>query len=194
MRADFKDPNGNWTAINIYVAGLVYNTDLVKEADVPKKADDLLDPKWNGRKITYTMQYTVSGLNGFFGGLEKERGTDKAKEFIAALHKNGGVAQNATPGAVLDTVASGQYAICIGCNTNGVAILTRKGAPVAMTTKVQPIVSFMSSLGVTKNAVSPNAARLFVEFSALQGSADDDGGEDGRDVGAHGFRDRSSRR
>lgn len=161
---EFKDPNGNWTAINIYVAGLVYNTDLVKEADVPKKADDLLDPKWHGRKITYTMQYTVSGLNGFFGGLEKERGTEKAKEFIAALHKNGGVAQNATPGAVLDTVASGQHAICIGCNTNGVAILTAKGAPVAMTTKVQPIVSFVSALGVTKNSKSPNAARLFVEF------------------------------
>lgn len=161
---EFKDPNGNWTAINIYVAGLVYNTDLVKPADVPQKADDLLDPKWHGRKITYTMQYTVSGLNGFYGGLEKERGEAKAKEFVAALHKNGGVAQNATPGAVLDTVASGQYAICIGCNTNGVAILTRKGAPVAMTTKVQPIVSFMSSLGVTKASTSPNAARLFIEF------------------------------
>jgi iron(III) transport system substrate-binding protein len=161
---EFKDPKGNWTAVNIYVAGLVYNSDVVKEADVPKKADDLLDPKWHGRKITYTMQFTVSGLNGFFGGLEKERGTEKAKEFITALHKNGGVAQNATPGAVLDTVASGQYAICIGCNTNGVAILTRKGAPVAMTTKVQPIVSFMSALGVTKNAASPNAARLFIEF------------------------------
>ena len=161
---DFKDANGNWTAVNIYVAGLAYNTDLVKEADVPKKVDDLLDPKWAGRKITYTMQYTVSGLNGFFGGLEKERGTEKAKEFIAQLHKKGGVAQNSTPGAVLDTVASGQYAICIGCNSNGVQILTKKGAPVAMSTKVQPIVSFVSALGVTKTAQSPNAARLFIEF------------------------------
>lgn len=160
---EFKDPNGNWTAINIYVAGLAYNTDLVKEADVPKKVDDLLDPKWHGRKITYTMQYTVSGLNGFFGGLEKERGTEKAKEFIAQLHKNGGVAQNATPGSVLNTVGSGQYAICIGCNSNGVQILTKKGAPVAMS-RVQPIVTFASALGISKNTQSPNAAKLFVEF------------------------------
>ncbi len=108
--ADFKDPNGNWTAINIYVAGLVYNTDLVKEADVPKKADDLLDPgNGNDRKITYTMQYTVSGLNGFFSGPEKERGTDKAKEFIAAVFtRMAALAQNATPGAVCsDTVCLG---------------------------------------------------------------------------------------
>lgn len=160
---EFKDPDGNWTAINIYVAGLAYNTDLVKEADVPKKVDDLLDPKWHGRKITYTMQYTVSGINGFFGGLEKERGTEKAKEFITQLHKNGAVAQNATPGSVLDTVGSGQYPICIGCNSNGVQILTKKGAPVAMT-RVQPIVTFVSALGISKNSQSPNAAKLFVEF------------------------------
>jgi iron(III) transport system substrate-binding protein len=161
---EFKDKDGNWTAINIYVAGVAYNTDLVKEADVPKKVEDLLDPKWAGRKITYTMQYTVSGLNGFLGGLEKERGADKARDFIAQLHKNGGVAQNATPSAVLDTVASGQYPICLGCNSNGVAILIKKGAPVAFSTKVQPIVSFVSALGVTKTAQSPNAARLFIEF------------------------------
>lgn len=160
---EFKDPNGNWTAINIYVAGLSYNTDLVKEADVPKKVEDLLDPKWQGRKITYTMQYTVSGINGFFGGLEKERGTEKAKEFIAQLHKNGAVAQNATPSAVLDNVASGQHAICLGCNSNGVEILQKKGAPVAFS-RIQPIVTFVSALGVTKAAASPNAARLFIEF------------------------------
>lgn len=161
--AEFKDPNGYWTANNIYVTGLAYNTDLVKPADLPKTIDDLLDPKWHGRKISYTMQFTVSGINGFFGALEKERGTEKAREFIAALHKNGAVAQNVTPGAVLNTVSSGQHQLCIGCNFNNVETLTKKGAPVAIA-KIQPFVTFFSAVGVMKNAPNPNAARLFLEF------------------------------
>lgn len=160
----YKHPDGYWTAINLYVSGLAYNTDQVKGADVPKTVDDLLDPKWAGRRITYTMQYTVSGINGFYGGLEKERGPDKARAFIAQLHKNGAVAQNALPGATLDGVASGQYAFCIGCNSNQVHGFKRKGAPVEMSS-VQPIVTFFSAMGITRAARSPNAARLFVEYA-----------------------------
>lgn len=164
LDAAYKDANGNWTAVNLYVAGLAYNTDLVKGGDIPKKVDDLLDPKWGNRKIAYTMQYTVSGINGFFGGLEKERGTEKAKEFITALHKNGAVAMNVTPAGTADALASGQIAFCIGCNNNHLDGFKRKGAPVEFSTTVQPIVTFFSAMGVTKNATSPNAARLFVEY------------------------------
>ena len=109
----YKDPAGHWTAVQLFVAGLSYNKDLVKAADVPKTVDDLLDPKWHGRKITYTMQFTVSGINGFYGALEKERGPEKAREFIAKLHKQGAVAQNVTPGGTADQLASGQFPLCL---------------------------------------------------------------------------------
>ncbi len=160
---DYKDANGNWTAVNLYVAGLAYNTDLVKGADIPKKIDDLLDPKWSGRKIAYTMQYTVSGINGFFGALEKERGTEKARDFIDKLHKNGAVAQNVTPAGTADAIASGQFAFCIGCNNNHIDEYKKKGAPVEFS-NIQPLVAFFSAAGITKAAPHPNAARLFVEF------------------------------
>lgn len=163
LDAAYKDPNGHWTAVNLYVAGLAYNTDLVKGADIPKTVDDLLDPKWHGRKITYTMQYTVSGINGFYGGLEKERGPEKAREFITKLHKNGAVAQNVTPAGTADALASGQFPLCIGCNANQMELLKRRGAPVEFS-NVAPIVSFYSAMGITKAATSPNAARLFIEF------------------------------
>lgn len=163
LDAAYKDPDGHWTAVNLFVAGLSYNTELVKGADIPKTADDLLDPKWHGRKITYTMQFTVSGINGFFGGLEKERGTEKARAFITSLHKQGAVAQNVTPAGTADALASGQFPLCIGCNHNQMEMMKRRGAPVEIA-DVQPIVAFYSAMGVTKAAASPNAARLFVEY------------------------------
>jgi iron(III) transport system substrate-binding protein len=159
----YRDPNGNWTAVNSYVAGLAYNTELVKGADIPKTVDDLLDAKWHGRKITYTMQYTVSGINGFFGGLEKERGTEKARAFIAALNKNGAVAANVTPAGTADSLASGQFPLCIGCNANQIELLKKRGAPVEFSS-IQPIVSFFSAMGITKSGAYPNAARLFIEY------------------------------
>lgn len=161
--AAYKDPGGHWTAVQLFVAGLSYNTDLVKTADLPKTVDDLLDPKWHGRKITYTMQFTVSGINGFYGALEKERGPEKAREFLTKLHKQGAVAQNVTPGGTADQLASGQFPLCIGCNSNQMEMLKRKGAPVEFS-DVQPIVSFYSAMGITKAAANPNAARLFVEW------------------------------
>ncbi len=161
--AAYKDPAGYWTAVQLFVAGLSYNKDLVKAADVPKTVDDLLDPKWHGRKITYTMQFTVSGINGFYGALEKERGAEKAREFITKLHKQGAVAQNITPGGTADQLASGQFPLCLGCNSNQMEMLKVKGAPVEMT-EVQPLVSFYSAMGITKASANPNAARLFVEW------------------------------
>lgn len=161
--SEYKDPNGNWTAVNLYVAGLAYNTDLVKGADIPKKIDDLLDPKWAGRKIAYTVQYTVSGINGFYGALEKERGPEKARDFIERLHKNGAVAQNVTPAGTANGLASGEFAFCIGCNNNHVDEFKKKGAPMEFL-NIQPLVAFFSAAGITKAATHPNAARLFVEF------------------------------
>src|SRR5574341_311065 len=47
--AKFKDKDGQLTAMRVTPVGILYNTEMVKAADVPKSLDDLLDPKWQGK-------------------------------------------------------------------------------------------------------------------------------------------------
>lgn len=161
----FKDPDGYWTAMNVYIAGLAYNTDLVKPADVPTKIDDILDPKWSGRKIVFGAQYNPSGIIGLLGGLEKERGADAAREFGRKLRALNPIALDASPAGAADALASGQAAICIGCLNQHIQRAIDKGAPVKWMNNIQPIVAFFSHVGIVKNQSRPNAARLFVEWT-----------------------------
>src|SRR5215203_413538 len=62
--AEYKDPNGYWTAQVLYFQTLGYNPDLVPANDVPKSYRDLLDPKWKGR-LAWTAEEQLTGGLGF---------------------------------------------------------------------------------------------------------------------------------
>jgi iron(III) transport system substrate-binding protein len=47
--AKFRDKDGMLTAWRVTPVGVLYNTELVKAADVPRSLDDLLEPKWHGK-------------------------------------------------------------------------------------------------------------------------------------------------
>jgi ABC-type uncharacterized transport system YnjBCD substrate-binding protein len=57
--AEMKDPNGYWTATNLYFLTVAYNTDLVKPDEVPRSFADLLDPKWKGQ-MAWTSELVSS--------------------------------------------------------------------------------------------------------------------------------------
>jgi len=70
-----KDPNHKWHAFTIFCQAILVNTNLVKPADYPKNAKDLLNPAWkkaggvaladpNKSGTGYTI---VSGLSSAFG-------------------------------------------------------------------------------------------------------------------------------
>lgn len=43
-----RDDDWHWVAMEYFVIGLSYNTELLDESEVPRNYDDLLDPKWRG--------------------------------------------------------------------------------------------------------------------------------------------------
>jgi iron(III) transport system substrate-binding protein len=47
--AQFKDNDGVLTAFRHTPVSILYNTELVKAADLPQDFDDLLQPKWQHR-------------------------------------------------------------------------------------------------------------------------------------------------
>ena len=62
---DLKDKEGYWHAAYVIPWFLGYNTKMVKKDEVPKTYEDLLHPKWKGRKIalgTDNGSLVLSGL------------------------------------------------------------------------------------------------------------------------------------
>lgn len=49
--ADFRDPDGAYTAITVFAFSTVFNTAQIAEADAPRDAPDFLDPRLKGRIV-----------------------------------------------------------------------------------------------------------------------------------------------
>ena len=46
---EFRDPQYRWIGTNLQILVFMYNKDLLKAAEAPKKWSDLLDPKWKNK-------------------------------------------------------------------------------------------------------------------------------------------------
>jgi iron(III) transport system substrate-binding protein len=113
-------PTNYMVAITAPYYVFYYNTNKVKEADVPKTMDELLDPKWKGRIGTWARP---SGLEDFVAVWGEQQTIDYVKKL--ALQKphlydsNFTVAQNV--GSGIDDIAFTTYHTSIPT--------TEKGAP-----------------------------------------------------------------
>ena len=81
----FKDKDGILNAFRHTPISLLYNTELVKPADLPKGFDDLLDAKWQG-KISIPDPSRHTSTAQFLWNLQKIKG-DKWMDYVRALAK-----------------------------------------------------------------------------------------------------------
>lgn len=84
--AQYKDPEGYWTAFAARARVLIVNTDLVPEEQRPSSIRDLAEPKWKG-KVGMARPLTGTTLT-HFATLFEVWGDDQAKEFCEALLRN----------------------------------------------------------------------------------------------------------
>ncbi|HVO93225.1 MAG TPA: extracellular solute-binding protein, partial [Terriglobales bacterium] len=83
--ARFKEKDGMITPWRVLPISILYNTELVKAAELPKTFDDLLNPKWSG-KITIPDPTRHTTTAQFLWNLEKFKG-DKWLDYVKALAK-----------------------------------------------------------------------------------------------------------
>ena len=160
--ADIKDPNGHWTAMNLFFLTTAYNTNLVKPADVPHTYQDLLDPKWKG-KIAWTNDPTPQGPPGFINNILLAMGHDKGMAYLKQFAAQEPVFIPASQRVVLDKVISGEYPLAVMTFNHHSAISAAQGAPVAWI-RMEPLSESINLIGLLNDAPHPNAARLLVEF------------------------------
>lgn len=151
-----------------YVA-LIYNKELVKKADVPKRYQDLTDPKWKDKIVMAdpaTHPSTISWLIGLKENVFKSE--DEWMKFVKGLAANKPMFV-ASFGPTPAPVESGEKLIAISMPKY---IITKAPAPLDWARLEQPMFGTPRAIAVTSKAPHPNAARLFVDYWLSKKSMD----------------------
>lgn len=133
---------------------IVYNTNLVKPADVPKSYDDLLDPKWKGR-IT-TPRSPNPWVNLAFA-----MGDEKITALLTELVQKQDLKLLPTYPDVRTRVSTGEFALGVGADA---FTLERQGAPIAHA-PVAPLVLSPAAYNIMTDSKSPNLAKLWAYWA-----------------------------
>ena len=135
-----------------------YNKKTLPAKDVPKRWEDLLDPKWQGKLGVINSTHHWGRLAA--GPWGEEKTIDFIKKLSAQkplLTRAGEMAQRLILGEVL---------VSATLQDSQLHQSMESGAPLAFAEQVQPVISPEYHVGVLKNAPHPNAAHLFVAFMA----------------------------
>lgn len=171
--AHFKDPAGNWTAIDLYAAALVPNTKVLEEKNLPmpKGWNDLLNPVYKGMLI---MPNPASSGTGFLQVASllvmmdpdyksKPVEDNKAWDFLKELDKNMGqyIKSGSKPAKL---TAAGEYAV--GCSFAFVySSLKKKGFPVALVMPEEGAGYELEANALLKGAKNEAAAKKFLDWA-----------------------------
>ena len=152
-----NDSEGYWSGyyINPYVLG--YNTTSVKEDEIPKNYDELLEPRWKGNRIAID-----STAHGLLRGLAAAWGEDKAVAYLKRLAGQQPVMARASIMAV-DSLHTGNVSMVIARAPVIHGYKKKLGSPIDWIS-LGPVVAQVDAVMLSAHSRSPNAARLFVDF------------------------------
>ena len=154
---DLKDDKGYWTSVYVNSVVLGYNKNLVKRENLPQNYDDLLDPRWKGRKISLDDSYTT-----FLQGLVSSWGKEKAVAYLRKLAEQEPVIMRGSTVRV-QLAAAGEVPLVIAY-ANIIQNFAEKGAPIDWLA-LEPAVVSVNTVMLGAKATHPNAAKLFIDFT-----------------------------
>ena len=143
-----------------YVA-LIYNKELVKAADAPKKYEDLADPKWRGKLVMADPASHPTTISWLVGLKERVFSSEDAwMKFLKGVAANKPMFVNSF-GPTPAPVESGEKLIAVSMPKY---IITKAPAPLDWARVEQPMLGTPRGMAITKGAPHPNAAKLFMDY------------------------------
>jgi iron(III) transport system substrate-binding protein len=157
---DLKDKDGYWTGTYALPTGLGFNTQQVKRDEAPRNYQDLLQPKWKGKKISVDDESYE-----FLVGLMQAWGRGAAVEYFKKL-----AAQEPMIGRGnsqrTQLLAAGEFPLAIAY-THTVEYAKAQGNSVDWV-NLEPVVIKFDGIMLGAKAAHPNAAKLFIDFILSQ--------------------------
>ena len=152
------DSEGFWSGfyVNPYLLG--YSTTLVKEEEIPRSYDELLDPRWKGNRIAID-----STAHGLLRGLAAAWGEDKAVAYLKRLAGQQPVMAVASIMAV-DSMHTGKVSMVIARAPVIQGYKKKLRSPIDWVS-LDPVVAQIDAVMLSAQSPHPNAARLFVDFA-----------------------------
>ena len=141
------------------IFGIVYNTTLVKEQELPDTLEDFADPKWKSRFVLWD--------NGNpFDFIAQKYGKERAFELARKLKANKPILSRSA--AILTLIASGEAVLGATAITATLGEIN-KGAPLGVKPYKDIIPALNNQICVVGNSSHPSMAKLFAAWHATEG-------------------------
>lgn len=164
LKPEAVDPNGYYHGFDMGAMVMIYNTDLVAEAEAPTKWADLLEEKYKGQ-IACADPTSSSSSFACLMAIMQAYGTDDGKgyEFIEKLVDNldGKVIESSS--GVYKGVADGEYMLGLTYEEAALRYIT-SGAPIQVVYPAEGTSASPTGIGIVKNCKNPRSAQLFVDY------------------------------
>lgn len=144
------------TQYSTYV--FTYNTNLVKEEELPRRWVDILDERWKGKVVLSDPRQSISWL-AWIDGMVKAHGIEFAHK---VRDQQWHLVSSAAPGA--QQVAAGAYEGSTPAFTGHATPVVQQGAPLKFVTPTDPAILKRDHIGIVEGSKNPNAARLFLHY------------------------------
>ncbi len=152
------------TMLRVINRSVVYNKDMVKEADI-ESYKDFLKPQFKG-KLTITDP-TQTGPGGWFAAhLTDVYGFDEGMKVLRGMLVDQGAVIQRDARMHIETVARAKYAVALGGGTQYIADFLALGAPIAIKVPKEGDGGgpSLGALAVPPKPQHPNAATVFVNW------------------------------
>ncbi|HLQ24488.1 MAG TPA: extracellular solute-binding protein [Acidiferrobacterales bacterium] len=151
-------PHKEWAASFLSVYVQAYNTNKVKKAELPKRYQDLLDPKWKNRLGINTSD--KEWFSSVVQAMGEENGLKFFKDLIAT---NGIFVRTGGASLLMNSVVSGEVPLGLTVYNFMPEQAKQKGAPVDWFV-FEPAIAHANAVGVAKKAPHPHAAALYFDY------------------------------
>ncbi len=151
-----------WAGITLDVWTAAYNTAKVKKDELPKRYEDLQDPKWKGRLGIEANNH------GWFGALLSVLGEEQGSKIFNNIVSTNGISARKGHSLLTQMVASGDVPLALTVYSWNPEQLKVKGAPIEGWL-IQPVIAQPSTIAMLKRSPNPASAILFYDFMLNEG-------------------------
>jgi iron(III) transport system substrate-binding protein len=150
-------PHKEWTGTRLNVFVQAYTTQSVKKEELPKKWEDLLDPRWKGRLGIEQED------SDWLAGEASVMGEDKAVKLFKEIVAKNGISVRKGHTLLTQLVVSGEVPLALTVYNYKAEQFKNQGAPIDWFS-IGPAIARPNGIGVAKQAPHAHAAVLFYDF------------------------------